>query len=199
MRKKNEGKDNTGRQVNSGECSYQKGQAFNYIYKQLESNENLPLEDQLSLLINHYPQKLTWAQQNQALPLWGIQLYRNGQVLLNQLWKISFAIKETPTRKNLYKLSLIMDEMYQNLADFRKDVAEYQICLFSSSFDHKEGYIEVLSDLLEHLDLMEYRIMTNLDRKLSEIASGRMTKTAISISFTSLLLTVFWIYYYMLR
>ncbi|MEA1961825.1 MAG: hypothetical protein U9N81_11265, partial [Bacillota bacterium] len=85
-------------------------------------------------------------------------------------------------------------ELQVDLHDYRVDVAEYQSCLLAAEMNHQDSYVEVLSDLIRHLDLIENRIITNINAKISELNTNRLTLFALMLSLSAVIMTAILVY-----
>lgn len=73
-----------------------------------------------------------------------------------------------------------------SIDDFVKDVFEFQNCMLATGINNKEGYVQVLSDILHYLGNLETRFTNTVNRKILEISNSRIAILSLFLSFCAL-------------
>ncbi|WP_240373949.1 emp24/gp25L/p24 family protein [Bacillus piscicola] len=169
---------------------YQKHSAFNKSLEQEPKESFDPLEESN----HHNPSLLKKVHQNDRLSFWFSHLYKAGQILTDHLLGIDNKINsgnKKLNKKEIFEVLQLLKECHEDIDNFRHDIAEYNRYMLSTDILFKDDNVQSLYEQLRYIDLLEQRIITVGDRKLSEINNRRMQLFSLFLSIIAIVVSIY--------
>lgn len=178
--------------------SYKKKQAFNKVYKEVVKS---PLQDQSEgfvaakkyypdpdrLIFNTFTQYFDWAGELYKVST-EAGSYLEG--VYNRVDRASSSYFKFETERKLFDIIRSLDEIQVDLNNLRNDIKVFQGCMLATHINEKSAEIEILSDELRNLTLLEEKVRETINRKLFEISTMRMSFYTLLISITAIVISL---------
>lgn len=182
------------------QVEYSRHQAFLCAWEKIIENPSMDYDGyNLASEYHEMPEKLADFKDNDGYLIWTIELFKEGQGILDVVLNISSQVDKASsnwysTKRCLNKMLKEYDSLSNSLKNIKRDIMECQKCYLATDFIGKTGYVETFSDLLRQLDSSENKIVTIINRKLSEIGTARLSIIGIALSFFALITSAISIY-----